>query len=234
MLPKVLITGATSGIGAALAGRYAGRAELLLTGRRPAGSLVHALPQGARYVEADQSVPETAADRIAAAMTRCNWTALDLAILNAGMGKAGDPALEQTSTIRETLDVNLSATIALALRLHAPLATARGTLVLVGSTARRGAPAFASYAAAKAGLDGLGRALAEEWRGRVAVRIIHPGPVATDIHAKAGHDPGRARRVFASPEAMARMIERAVSRRRARLTISFPHYLADAATPWRR
>ena len=45
------------------------------------------------------------------------------------------------------------------------------------------------YAASKAGLDGFGRALAEEWRGAVTVRVLHPGPVATGMAARAGRSP---------------------------------------------
>ncbi len=234
MLPNVLITGATSGIGAALAARYAERANLLITGRRPVAEVAALLPAGATYVEADQSEPEEAARRIAGALAELGWVRLDIAILNAGSGWSGNPADEPAETIRQTLDANLMSAIALAQALYPHLEAARGRLVLIGSTARRGAPAFASYAAAKAGLEGLARALAEEWRNRITVQVIHPGPVATGIHAKAGFDPGNARRLFASPDKMARLIDRAVARPRSRQTISFAHYWTDAVMPWRR
>lgn len=232
MKPRILITGATSGIGAALAARYAGRAELLLTGRRPQAQVTAQIPREAHYVEADQLSAETATQHVRAALDLLGWDTLDLAILNAGAGWSGDPAGEPAASIRETLEANLVAAIALAHGLS-PLLSG-GRLVLIGSTARRGAPLFASYAAAKAGLDGLARSLAEEWRGRTKVQVIHPGPVRTDIHAKAGFDPGRARRFFASPETMARLIEQALVSGRSRRTISFPRYLADALTPWHR
>ncbi len=224
----MLITGGTAGIGAALARRYANRAELLISGRMPVLDAAPLLPAGAAYVQADQAAPEVAAKAVADTIDERGWSALDLAILNAGTGKTGDPADDTPQQIREMLDVNLMAAIELAHRLHPLLAPAKGTLVLIGSTARKGAPAFATYAAAKAGLDGLGRALAHEWRDNIRVKVIHPGPVATDIHAKAGFDPGAARRFFASPDAIARMIERAISGRGNRRTISFAHYLVDA------
>lgn len=232
MKPKILITGATSGIGAALAARYAGRAELLLAGRMPEPEAMPILPANAHYVVADQSAPEVAASNVMAALDLLGWESLDLAVLNAGSGWSGDPASEPAGSIRNTLEANLVAAIALAYGLS-PLLSG-GRLVLIGSTARRGAPLFASYAAAKAGLDGLARSLAEEWRGRTKVQVIHPGPVRTGIHAKAGFDPGRARRFFASPETMARLIEQALASRRSRRTISFPRYLAAAVTPWLR
>ena len=68
MVPRILITGATSGIGAALAARYAGRAELLLAGRRARSEIV--LPDGAHYVEADQLLPEAATRQVLAAIDK--------------------------------------------------------------------------------------------------------------------------------------------------------------------
>ena len=232
MKPRMLITGATSGIGAALAARYAGRADLLLAGRRQYEAAAATLPANANYVVADQSEPERAAAQIGNALASLGWDTLDVAVLNAGTGWSGDPATEPAASIRNTLDANLFAAVTLSHALAARLEG--GQLVLVGSTARRGAPQFASYAAAKAGLDGLARALSEEWRGKVRVKIIHPGPTATGMHAKAGFDTGRARALFAPPEMMARLIERAIVGRRIRRTISFPQYLAAAVTPWRR
>ena len=220
---RVLITGATSGIGSALAHYYAGHADLLLAGRRPEQDIRRDVPADAAYVAADQSRPEQAATRIGKACESLGWDGLDLGILNAGTGYVGDPALEDPDRLRETVDTNLVAPIAIAHRLFPLLEAAGGQLVLVGSTAHRGAPAFASYAASKAGLDGFARALREEWRGRVGVQVIHPGPTRTGMHRKAGLEP-RGERFFASPERMARLIAQAVETRRSPVTISFARY----------
>ena len=220
---RVLITGATSGIGSALAHHYARRADLLLAGRRPEMDIRRHLPADAGYVAAVQSRPKEAATRIGEACESLGWDGLDLAILNAGTGYVGDPALEDPDRQRETVDTNLVAPIAIAHRLFPLLEAAGGHLVLIGSTAHRGAPAFASYAASKAGLDGFARALREEWRGRVGVQVIHPGPTRTGMHRKAGLEP-RGERFFASPERMARLIAQAVETGRSPVTISFARY----------
>lgn len=234
MRPRLLITGATSGIGLALARGRAGGAEMLLTGRRPEAEIRSLLPEGVAYVAADQAEPEFATI-VSAALDRLGWDRLDLAILNAATGFAADPATESAQSIRTTLDVNLFSAIALAHALFSRLEEASGRLVLIGSTAHRGAPGFASYAASKAGLHGFARALAEEWRGRVAVQIIHPGPTATGMHDKAGHDPGPIGRMFARPETMAARIEAAIRSGRSPVSIPFARYAAQAAySSWRQ
>ena len=127
--------------------------------------------------------------------------------------------------LREVLDTNLFAAIALAQALLSRQEDVGGRLVVIRSAAHKGAPAFASYAAAKAGLHGFARALAEEWKGHVAVQVIHPGPTDTGMHARAGHDPGRLVRLFAGTATMARLIDRAVARGRTVETISFARFL---------
>ncbi|RST87010.1 SDR family oxidoreductase [Aquibium carbonis] len=222
---RILITGATSGIGLALVRRHAPKARVLAGGRRAAADAHGVLPDGVSYVQADQREPERAVAAILGGLDELGWDGLDLAILNAGIGHAVDPAEETPSMLRDVLDTNLFAAIALAQALLARLEAGQGRLVLIGSTAHKGAPGFASYAAAKAGLHGFARALSEEWKGRVAVQVIHPGPTDTGMHARAGHDPGRVARLFARTETMARLIDRLIAGGRTVETISFARFL---------
>ena len=212
MTARIVITGATDGIGACLARDYAAAgAELLLTGRRPEKDVRPPSPT-ATYLRADQREPLVAAGRLLSAVQRRGWDGLDAVILNAGMGVVGDPASDDRTV--EQIDVNLSATIAIARSLAPFVLGAGGVLCIVGSVARRGAPRFAAYAAAKAGLHGFARSLGEEWRGRAHVQILHPGPTETGMHEKAGFDPGLATVAFQSADRVARGIERAVRTRR--------------------
>jgi NAD(P)-dependent dehydrogenase (short-subunit alcohol dehydrogenase family) len=214
---NILITGATDGIGLALAKRLAAKHDLLLTGRKKANP---DLPPGAIYVEANQSDPITCAAAILNAIQNAGWNSLDNTVLNAGTGFAAN-GFDTPEIIRTTLDVNLAANIALARALFPLLAKSNGTLSFVGSVAHKGSPLFPAYAASKAGLDALARALRSEWQDRVAVQIIHPGPTDTGMQQKAGYDAGKLRRVFIKPDIMAEMLERAIAGQKSPVTLSF-------------
>ena len=90
----VLVTGATDGIGLWLAKSYASRGHsVLATGRQAiADDIAFFDAPNIAYVRADHSSPDEAAARIASAMAGLGWQQLDLGILNAGLGWAGDPA----------------------------------------------------------------------------------------------------------------------------------------------
>ncbi len=222
---RALITGATSGIGLKLARRLAPTHELLVTGRRPAGEVLALLPEPSTYAVADQSDPESAIASIENKMAKLGWDRLDLAVLNAGVGFVGDPVAETAEAARLVLDTNTSTPVQLAHFLFPALAAAAGKLVLIGSVAHRGAPNFASYAASKAALHGFGRALEQEWRGRVPVIVVHPGPTASGMHEKAGYSAGKAERLFIPDDAMAAMIADLAEGQGGIFTASYARYL---------
>lgn len=231
---KILVTGATGGIGRALVGRLAARHELAATGRLPFEVARDLLPQTVHYIEVRQDDPLCAAESLGEGLAMLRWDRLDNAILNAGTGFFGPPELESAEKTRLTLDVNLGSTIAIARICFPLLEAAHGRLTLIGSASRRGAAGFASYAASKAGLNGFTRSLRSEWRGRVDVQMLNPGPVATGMHKKAGHDPGWPARFFLSPGSMAAMIEAAVAAGDSPLGLSWTRYLAGGAIFARR
>ncbi len=229
---NILITGGTDGIGLRLARLYSAEGcNVVVTGRRDENEVGVIIGDEIKYIRADQSLPEKAATAIVDGLASLGWQHCDVAILNAGCGKIGNPLEETGEHLRLMIDVNLAASILVAHTL-APLLLApepeNGKLIIIGSTSYRGAKNFASYAAVKAGLHGFARSLREEWRGRIDVKIIHPGPTATDMHAKAGFDPGWMRKLFLRPDAMARLIKRQVEKPHSPVSIGLLAKARDA------
>lgn len=212
----ILITGATDGIGLALARHYQTQGErLLLVGRRSPAALDPALFTPATYCRADLAQPYCAAI-VRQFLDQRGIERLDLLIHNAGVGAYGPAADHSFATIRELVAVNLRAPIDLTHTLLPRLEQARGRLVFISSVAAAlPVPDYAVYGATKAGLDGFARSLRVELRGRVGVQVIHPGPTRTQMHARSGApvNPARWRR-FPTPEKVAAQVATAIERGR--------------------
>ena len=192
---RVIVTGASSGIGLALVRHLdAQGADLMAIGRRAAADLPPGFPQIA-YQALDVSAID-AGSRLAEMIVARGWDGLDLIIHNAGIGRYQPAAAEDAASIAGTVATNCFGPIAITHALAPQLAKAGGTAVFVGSAAHKGASGFPVYAATKGALAGFARALRSEWQGRIGVQILHPGPTQTAMHGRAGYDPGRLRTLF--------------------------------------
>ena len=213
----VLITGATDGIGRALAEIYRGRGErLVLVGRRALDSFECGLYSDKTYCEADLSEADCA-EKVCSFLRSRRIDALDLAIQNAATGYYGSVANQTEAGIRTILAVNLLAPLRLTHALVPFVNNARGKHVLIGSIAHAfPCPEFAVYAATKEALDVFGRNLRVE--GDVNVQVIHPGAAQTGIHRKSGWQDEDSR-AFPPAERVARRIARAIDGRRSVVTI---------------
>jgi short-subunit dehydrogenase len=183
----ILITGASGGLGAALARAHASPdAVLLLSGRdtdRLQAVAASCRARGAAVELYPIDLMDTAAlaGRLAA-IDRAS--PIDIAILNAGLGgeTAAADVVEPATRALEVATVNFAATVVAATALAAPMAARRrGQIVLIGSVAAFfPLPMAPTYAASKAGLrsfaEGLGLRLE---RHGVAVTLIAPGFVDT-------------------------------------------------------
>ncbi len=216
-----LITGATDGIGLALARIYRARgARLALVGRRFIGDLDRGLFMPETYCRADLSRPDCAAE-VERFLQMRGIERIDLLIQNAGTGYYG-PVEDQTPAgIRNLLAVNLMTPIRLLHRLYPYLERSGGKVVLIGSVVSAIAcPDYAVYAATKAAIEAFGLSLRAELKGRVSVQVIHPGATRTGLHAKIGlsRDEVDWER-FPSAERVAAKIARAIEGRRPVVTI---------------
>lgn len=217
---RVLLTGATGGLGQAIARAFASRgASLVLTGRREDVLEPLARELGGRAVIADLASRADLRRVIEAAKRE----QVDVLIANAGMPATG--ALEDIS--REQLDriinVNLRAPIALAKALS-PAMVARGSghIVFMGSISGKVAsPASSLYAATKFGLRGFALGLREDLRPHgVGVSIVLPSFIReAGMFAQTGVKlpPGVGTR---SPQDVAAAVLRAVERNRAEIDVA--------------
>ncbi|MFF9866932.1 SDR family oxidoreductase [Streptomyces sp. NPDC013953] len=187
-----LITGAGSGIGAAVARRLHERGDDLVLLARDAGrakELAGAYP-GARTLVGDLATP----DRLSWAFSHQSLPdRLDSLLHVAGvvdLGRVGDLT---PRTWRHQLDVNLVAPAELTRLLLPQLRLSQGHIVFVNSGAGLNAHAeWAAYAASKHGLKALADALRhEEHPAGVRVTSVYPGRTASPMQAKVHQQEGK-------------------------------------------
>jgi short-subunit dehydrogenase len=209
-----LITGASSGIGAATAVALAqAGARLILTGRDEDRLKAVATRTCGLALSADLAEPDGPDRLVEAVLARTGR--IDLLICNAGAGWAGPIGDLPGSKATELLTVNLLAPIQLA-RLVAPGMAERGfgRLIFVSSIAgMTGVRHEAVYAATKAGLNYLAESLGYELAGTGAgVSVVLPGVVDTPFFRSRGRPYGRRVPAPIPPEKVAQAIVTAAQR----------------------
>jgi NAD(P)-dependent dehydrogenase (short-subunit alcohol dehydrogenase family) len=220
--PVVLITGASRGLGAALAREWARRgAGLLLTARH-----LEPLQQIAKELASQTEVLAEAIDATDDRGMRAfiangieTFGRIDVVVNNASvLGGSPMPPLEQLAPAAffEIMDVNVRAPLSIA---QAVLAHMRqrgsGTIVNVSSDAGVNAYAgWGGYGSSKAALEHLSRILAEELQGGgVRVMVLDPGNMDTQMHRDA--EPGEDLSGLPKPASVASVFVDLVERERA-------------------
>ena len=231
-----LVTGASSGIGAAAARRLASEpgVELVLVARREGRlrDLAAELPCRATWVALDLTEAD-APERVRAHLDREHGGCLDLLVNNAGAAWRGTFAEKGYENVRRHMDLNFDAVVRLTeallplLRFQAPSA-----IVNVASTAGRVSRArTGAYSASKFALIGWSDSLyAEERPHGVHVGLVLPGFVATEgFPAEELRRSARTRWIVSKPEKVAEAIVDCGLKGRAERYVPRPYGLTAVA-----
>ena len=176
-----LVTGGGTGIGAAIARRFAAEgASVAVLGRRPGPIEAIASELRGLAIAGDAAVAADASRAVEATVDR--FGGLDVLVANAG-GEGGGAVLEvDDEAWRAGLDANLTSAFACARAALPHLLERCGTIVVISSVVGLTAgPGMAGYTAAKHALVGLTRSLAVDYGPRVRVNALCPGWVRTPM-----------------------------------------------------
>ena len=233
---RCLVTGASMGLGRALAEALVRRGARVVLAARSADRLrevadrlveAGASPSAVLPFPADVTKAEDRADLLAFASEQFGG-ALDLVINNAGIGAYGRFESHDEAVVRRLFEINVFALIEICRGVLPLLREGRSpALCNIGSVvARRGLPGRSEYSASKFAVAGFTEAIRAEWaRYGIDVLLMNPGFTATEfeknlvIHTavyKTNH-----RRTM-TPEAVAEVTLRALERGKNEVTLSRP------------
>jgi NADP-dependent 3-hydroxy acid dehydrogenase YdfG len=206
-MPSVMITGASRGLGEAIAAVLAPTHTLFLAGR-PSADLDEV---ASRFGATTWPVDFDDLDAIPAAVEPI--VELDVLIHNAGVAYPGRVAESTVDEWRSTMQVNVIGAAALTLALLPALRAAGGHVVFINSgSGINASPGLASYSASKFALRGFADSLRNDERS-LRVTSVHPGRIATEMqeglvaYEGGDYDPSH----FLQPETVAKVVADAVN-----------------------
>jgi NAD(P)-dependent dehydrogenase (short-subunit alcohol dehydrogenase family) len=208
--PVVLITGASRGLGAALAREWARRGAGLLLTARSAEPLREIAKELSRETDVLADAIDVTDDFRMREFVRegiATFGHIDVLVNNASvLGGSPMPTLEKLAQAAffEVMDVNVRAPLSIAQSVI-PHMRVRGSGVIVNVTsdaAVNAYPGWGGYGTSKAALEHLSRILAAELDGSgISVLVLDPGTMNTKMHQDA--EPGEDLSTLASPESVA-------------------------------
>jgi len=211
----IVITGASSGIGRALALRAA-RAGLCVIGvgrnAQRLATLAAEAPGRIETLVADVGAPGAARRIVALALERCGG--IDVLVNNAGEASAGPLISQSDDALRAQFATHVVGPVALVREALTVLEASRGHVIMIGSgVARVPIDGLGAYSPAKAALRSATAILRRELRSHgIAVTYVDPAVVDTPFMQRAGLA-GAPKPLRVSPEFVARKIWRAIATR---------------------
>lgn len=190
---RILVTGGSTGLGAAIAAAAAARGHQAFAGARRFKALRRSdHPGGGGLFEAPLDVTDFNSCRSAVAEMKTRLGGVDVVVANAGVAAAGSFEETPVEEFRRLMEVNYYGAVHIIKAALPEMRAARGGLIVVISSlsALVGLPGDSAYAASKFALEGACEALAAEV-SRFGVRIIlaEPGAVDTPLTALAPDAP---------------------------------------------
>src|SRR6266536_1134654 len=231
-----LITGGSSGIGAATAHAMAAAGARPLIAGRDQGRLAAVAAQtGGTALAADLGAPDGPAE-LADAALRAAPGGIDVLVNNAGVGWQGSFWDMPAAAEERLIAVNLTAPLRLTRLLTPAMAKrGRGHVVFVSSIAgATGVAREAAYAATKAGVNNFAESIRHELGpSGVRVSVVLPGVIDTPFFDRRGAPYQRTRPIPIPPERVARTILTAIEHNRAEVFVPawlrFPAWIRGAA-----
>ncbi len=230
----VIVTGAGSGLGAAVAHALAAAgARCVLAGRRltplqAVATRIMAEGGSARAVQADVTDEGQVAALVSAAVTE--FGGVDIVVNSAGLLKQAPITETSVALWDEILNINLRGAFVVCRAAWPHLRRSRGQIVNMSSLAAvQGFPDEAAYCASKAGMNGLTIALAAEGKP-LGIRVFAVCPAATDTPLWAGQAPATVRERMMKPEPIGELVSALLATPRS-LEID-PVMIRNFADPW--
>ncbi len=206
---SVVVTGATRGIGRAVAERFLAAGDRVASIHRTGTP-----PQGVLGVVGD--VRDTASVDAAFAVVEAEQGPVEVLVANAGVTRDQLVLRMTDEDFDQVLDVNLTGAFRCVRRASAGMIRMRrGRIILMSSVvALYGSPGQVNYAASKAGLVGMARSITRELGGRgITANVVAPGFVDTDMTRGLSAERQEAYRAaipagrFATPDEVAGVVE---------------------------
>jgi 3-oxoacyl-[acyl-carrier protein] reductase len=188
----VLVTGGNRGIGAACVLWFLANGDQVATTYRSGDAPVP--PAGVdetHFLAVRCDVTDAETVESAFATIEQSWGPVEVLVANAGITRDGLVLRMSEEAFTDVIDANLTGSFRVAKRAMAKMLRLHtGRIIFLSSvSAYVGLPGQANYAASKAGLVGMARAIAREVGSRqITVNVVAPGLVATDMTNALGED----------------------------------------------